>query len=108
MRWSLLLSLLCAQDTIRVLTYNLLNYGQTPDYCLTDCKDRQLRTIIGFIQPHLIVFNEIAPYPQYVRRLLDSVLNIGGVSYWRSGIFPSNLTGDRLSMVYYDSRRFAY
>jgi len=109
MRWSpLLLSLLWAQDTIRVLAYNLLNYGQTPGHCLTDCKDRQLRTIIGFIQPDLIVFNEIAPYPQYIRRLLDSVLNIGGVSYWRSGIFPSNLTGDRLSMVYYDSRRFAY
>ncbi len=89
MRWSLfLLSLLWAQDTIRVLTYNLLSYGQTSGYCLTDCKDRQLRTIIGFVQPDLIVFNEIAPYPQYVRRLLDSVLNIGGVSYWRSGFFP--------------------
>lgn len=109
MRWSLfLLSLLWSQDTLRVLAYNLLNYGATPGYCLTDCKDRQLRTIIGFTQPDLIVFNEIAPYPQYVRRLLDSVLNVGGVSYWRSGVFPGNLTGDRLSMVYYDSRRFAY
>ncbi len=103
-----LLSLLWAQDTIRALTYNILNYGQTPGYCQTACKDIQLRTIIGFIKPDLIVFDEIAPYPQYVRRLLDSVLNIGGVSYWRSGIFPSNLIGDRLSMVYYDSRRFAY
>ncbi len=101
-------SLLCAQDTIRVLAYNILNYGQTPDYCQTACKDIQLRTIIGFIEPDLIVFNEIAPYPGYVRRLLDSVLNIRGVSYWRSGLFPNNLIGDRLSMVYYDSRRFAY
>ena len=109
MRQSLfLLSLLWSQDTIRVLAYNLLNYGNTPGYCLTDCKDLQLRTIIGFTKPDLIVFNEIAPYPQYVRRILDSVLNIGGVSYWRSGLFPSNLTGDRLSMVYYDSRRFVY
>ena len=103
-----LLSLLWAQDTIRVLAYNLLNYGNTPGYCLTGCKDIQLRTIIDFIKPDLIVFNEIAPYPQYTRRLLDSVLNRGGISYWRSGIFPSNLTGDRLSMVFYDGRRFAY
>ncbi len=109
MRWSLfLLSLLWSQDTIRTLAYNLLNYGVTPGYCFTDCKDRQLRTIIGFTQPDLIVFNEIAPYPQYLRRLLDSVLNVGGISYWRSGVFPGNLTGDRLSMVFYDSRRFAY
>lgn len=103
-----LFSLLQAQDTIRVLAYNLLLYGGTPGYCQTSCKDIQLRTIMGFIKPDLIVFNEIAPYPVYVRRILDSVLNVGGISYWRSGIFPNNLTGDRLSMVYYDSRRFAY
>lgn len=101
-------SLLWAQDTIRVLAYNLLLYGGTPGYCQTSCKDIQLRTIIGFIKPDLIVFNEIAPYPGYVRRILDSVLNTGGISYWQSGLFPTNLTGDRLSMVYYDSRRFAY
>jgi len=100
-----LFSLLWAQDTIRVLAYNLLYYGGTPGYCQTSCKDIQLRTIIGFIKTDLI---EIAPYPGYMRRILDSVLNVGGISYWRSGIFPNNLTGDRLSMVYYDSRRFAY
>ncbi len=103
-----LFSLLWAQDTIRALAYNLLLYGGTPGYCQTSCKDIQLRTIISFIKPDLIVFNEIAPYPGYVRRILDSVLNVGGISYWKSGIFPTNLTGDRLSMVYYDSRRFAY
>jgi hypothetical protein len=106
--WPAFLAILWAQDTIRALAYNILNYGQTPGYCQTACKDIQLRTLIPYIKPDLIVFNEIAPYPAYVRRLLDSVLNIQGISYWQSAPYPSNLVGDRLSMVFYDSRRFAY
>lgn len=61
MRWIALLAMSWAQDTVRVMAYNLLYYGSTPGYCNTSCKDRQLRTIVGYIRPHIIGFNEIAP-----------------------------------------------
>lgn len=108
MRLLWLIGLVWAQDTIRVLTYNLLSYGNTSGYCDTRCKDLQLRIVVGYVQPALIGFNEIAPYAGYVRRLLDSVLNVGEVNWWRSGVFANVSNGDRVSMVFYDERRFGW
>ncbi len=108
MRLLLMISVLWAQDTLRVLAYNLLNYGNTPGYCDTRCKDQQLRVIVNHVRPALIGFNEIAPYAGYVRRILDSVLNVGGVTWWRSGVFANVANGDRISMVFYDERRFGW
>ncbi len=108
MRWLLLLSLMWAQDTLRFMAYNLLSYGATPGYCNTSCKDLQLRTIIDFVRPDVIGVNEIAPSPALVRRILDSVLNIGGVSYWRSSQYANTVNSDIVNALFYDSRRLEW
>lgn len=108
MRWIALLAMSWAQDTGRVMAYNLLYYGSTPGYCNTSCKDRQLRTIVGYIRPHIIGFNEIAPSAGYFRRLLDSVLNIGGITYWRSSQYANPSNSNIVSGLFYDSRRWEW
>lgn len=109
MRFLLLLPLVgAAQDTIRIMAYNLLQYGLTPGYCDTRCKDQQLRTIVGFVRPHLIGVNEVGPSAALVRRILDSVLNVNGVTYWRSSIYQNTVNSDIVSALFYDSRRFGW
>ncbi|MEN2992109.1 MAG: hypothetical protein ABDH91_00955 [Bacteroidia bacterium] len=108
MRYALLGALVWAQDTIRVMAYNLLTYGATPGYCDTRCKDQQLRTIISFVRPHIIGVNEVGPSAALLRRLLDSVLNIGGVTYWRSSPYANTTNSNIVSALFYDSRRFGW
>jgi len=101
-------ALLWGQDTLRVMSYNLLTYGATGGYCDTRCKDQQLRTIVSFVRPHLIGVNEVAASSALVRRLLDSVLNVGGVNYWRSSPYANTTGSDIVSALFYDSRRFGW
>ncbi|GIV25036.1 MAG: hypothetical protein KatS3mg026_0728 [Bacteroidia bacterium] len=101
-------ALLWGQDTLRVMAYNLLTYGATSGYCDTRCKDQQLRTIVSFVRPHLLGVNEVGPSPALVRRLLDSVLNVGGVSYWRSSVYANTTNSNIVSALFYDSRRFGW
>lgn len=109
MRCLLLLPLLAgAQDTLHVVAYNILRYGATPGYCDTRCKDQQLRTIFSYLQPDLIGINEIGPSAALVRRLLDSVLNINGVDYWRSSLYQNTVNSDIVSALFYDSRRLGW
>lgn len=100
--------LLAAQDTLRVVAYNILRYGATPGYCDTRCKDQQLRTIFSYLQPDLIGINEIGPSAALVRRLLDSVLNLNGVDYWRSSLYQNTVNSDIVSALFYDSRRLGW
>lgn len=104
----LLVSLAAAQDTLHVVVYNLLRYGATPGYCDTRCKDQQLRTIFSYLQPDLIGVNEIGPSSALIRRLLDSVLNINGIDYWRSSLYQNTVNSDIVSALFYDSRRLGW
>ncbi|MCX7607288.1 MAG: hypothetical protein N2170_08525 [Bacteroidia bacterium] len=107
--WGLFLPiLLSGQDTLRFMAYNLLRYGATPGYCDIRCKDAQLRTILSYVRPHVIGFNEIAPSPGLFRRLLDSVLNIGGITYWRSSSYSNPSNSDIVNGLFYDSRRLGW
>ncbi|MGQ9862991.1 MAG: hypothetical protein ACUVRD_00685 [Bacteroidia bacterium] len=106
MRWLIICSLLWAQDTIRVMTYNLLNYGGTSGYCLIDCKERNFTKVVSYARPALLSVNEVAAVETYARRFLDSVLNREGINYYRRGGWFNASNGNLVSVLYYDSRRF--
>lgn len=103
-----MVGLAVAQDTLRFMAYNLLFYGSTPGFCDLACKDEQLRIILNAIKPHVLGVNEIAPDPLLMRRLLDSVLNIEGVSYWRSSYYANPSRSNIVSALFYDSRRLGW
>jgi len=103
--------LLNAQDTIRYMQYNLLNYGNLESYCSattnpTELKDGYLRTIIDYAKPDLFACVEIASSPTVIQHLLDEVLNINGVDYWRKTAM-SNFAGSAIvNMLYYNTDKF--
>ena len=100
-----------AQDTITVMHYNLLNYGNTTSYCTTSNnnladKDGYLKTILSYIHPDILEVNEIAGNTYIIGHLLDSCLNINGINYYQHANYVNTNSSDIVSMLYYNSDNF--
>lgn len=89
------------QDTLRYMTYNLLQFGNNINntFCpLSTCKLNQLRTIVQTVKPDVANFNEISLTNTNFRAqsILDSAFNINGeTGYKKSDLY----VGDALCNV---------
>ncbi len=99
--------LLKGQDTLTVVQYNLLNYGNYTSYCTTannniNEKDNYLKTIINYLHPDIFSVNEISKSETIHQHLLDQVLNTDGVSYYRKANFIKVANSYLVNMLYYN------
>lgn len=99
-----------AQDSITVLQYNLLNYGNYTSYCLNSnnnhiTKEGYLRTIIGYTKPDIFTVNELSKLNYYHERLLTEVMNTGGRGYYKRASATNIAGSDLINMLFYDSTR---
>lgn len=104
--------LLNGQDTLNVVHYNLLNYGNITDYChngnnnIND-KDAYLKTIINYLKPDIFTVNEISKLESIHQHLLDQVLNTNGVDYYEKANFIKVAESDLVNMLYYNKNKLA-
>ncbi len=99
-----------SQDTLRVMHYNLLNYGNYTSYCTTgnnnhEDKDGLISTIIDYELPDIFTVNEINRYEFYHNRLLNSALNTGGRTWYKRGSISNQALSDLVNMLYYNSEK---
>ena len=101
-----------AQDTLRVMVYNLLYYGQFTSFCTQannnpDTKDAHLRNILGHDLPDIFVVNEMGRDAYYHQRIIDSVLHkISDRVYARAE--SKNISGSNImNMMYYNTEKLA-
>jgi hypothetical protein len=97
-----------AQDTIKVMTYNLLNYNYYPSYCTltnnnVNAKDGYLKTIFTYIKPDIFGVNEIGSGNSTALRILDSVLNRNGISSYRKANYVNSNSSTIISTIFYNS-----
>ena len=101
-----------AQDTIRMMQYNLMYYTNSSG--ISDCnpntnnlstKDAALKTIFKHVQPTVFCVNEMGPSMAYVNRILDNVINTDGVDYYSHGLLTNYSGGNIANMVFYDTRK---
>jgi len=96
------------QDTLKVMHYNLLMYGNNTGWCNTnnndvDEKNLNLHTIIDYVKPDIFTVNELSDNTFYHDYLLNYALNIGGINFYERGN-PSNLSGSyTVNQIYYNS-----
>jgi exonuclease III len=104
---SLVFFQLVAQDTLKVMQYNLLMYGNNSGWCNAnnndvDEKNQHLQTIIDYVKPDIFTVNELSDNTFYHEYLLSYALNVEGVNYYQMGT-PSNLSGSYIvNQVYYN------
>ncbi len=98
-----------AQDTIKILQYNLLYYGDTTDFCTATNnniaqKTEYLKTLINYVKPDIFGVNEINSLDLVHDYLLNNVFILNGyTTFKRSRVIgtPGYIT----TQVFYNSAK---
>lgn len=110
--------LLCntfAQDTLKMMQYNLMYYTSTSG--VSDCnavtnnldaKDGYIETIFHHVMPDVFCVCEMGSNSTYADRLLNNAINTQGVDYYRRGPLTSYSGGYIANMLYYNSRKLSF
>jgi len=99
---------LSAQDTIRMMQYNLLGYNDYSSYCtvlnnaMAD-KDGDLKTIIKYVKPDIFTVNEMGANATNPQHLMDTAMNVDGVTYYKRADYTNLSSSNIVNMLYYNS-----
>lgn len=102
-----------AQDTITVMQYNLLYYGNYNSAFAgcnestnnTQDKDEQIRTILDYVKPDIMTVNEFGATQTILDDFMRHNLNVNGVNYWKSDNIVNYAYSDIVNHIFYDSRK---
>lgn len=99
------------QDTIKVMQYNLLNYGYYSSYCTyqnnsADQKDIYLKQLIDYVMPDIFTVCELGSLNSNTTRILNNVLNTNGRDYYQHAGYTNQAGSSIVNMLYFDSRKF--
>jgi len=106
-------SYLLSQDTVRVMQYNILNYGVYNSYCTSlnnniNTKNAAIRAIAGYVKPDIIAVNEISQWSAFHIQLMDSALNVNGINFYKKVPHTNNAGSDIINMLYYNSNKLSF
>ena len=102
-----------AQDTITVMQYNLLEYGNdrtgwsnmpcNESNNNTQDKDENIRIILNYVQPDILTVNEFGSTAQLQDDFIRHNLNLNGVNYWRSDNIVNYAHSNIINHIFYNS-----
>ncbi|HYD22565.1 MAG TPA: T9SS type A sorting domain-containing protein [Flavipsychrobacter sp.] len=87
-------------DTIRIVEYNLLNYGNVANPY--SYKDPRLDTILQYIKPDIFGANEISSNAAHSQHILDTVLGPG----WSKGSYINTNSQTQTNMLFWKNTLF--
>jgi hypothetical protein len=101
-----------AQDTLTVLQYNLLQYGNNYGGCNTtnnkvSTKDGYIKTIINYIKPDIFSVNEMVASEAMMEHLLGELNNTWTSRYKRPDFIKSNAPY-LANTIYYNSKKLTF
>lgn len=99
-----------AQDTIRLMHYNLLNYRNTTTQCTNstnnaDKKDGHLQTIIDHVVPDILTVNEMGANWLNPNKILNNALNKNGRDFYDQAEFKNNSFSSLANMLFYNANK---
>ena len=103
-----------AQDTITVMQYNLLYYGNYQSG-FADCyetnnntqqKDECIRTILNLVKPDIFTVCEFGATQTLLTDFIRHNLNINGADYWQSDNIINYAGSNIINHIFFDSRKF--
>ncbi|MBQ4398649.1 MAG: T9SS type A sorting domain-containing protein [Bacteroidales bacterium] len=102
-----------AQDTLTVMQYNLLYYGNY-NSGFADCyetnnntqrKDECIRTIVDYVKPDIFTVCEFGATAALQNNFLRHNLNINGASYWKSDNIINYAGENIINHIFYNSNK---
>ncbi|MCK5170805.1 MAG: hypothetical protein KAQ75_13085, partial [Bacteroidales bacterium] len=102
-----------SQDTLTLMHYNLLNYGNNFAGCIEnnnhiDDKAEHLKKIIQYVHPDIFTVNEIACSTGIVDHLLQNALNIYGGNKYKKGVLSCTSLPYLANVLFYNSKKLVY
>ncbi len=98
-----------AQDTLTVMQYNLLYYGNTStcdEYDNnTQHKDECIRVILDEVKPNILTVCEFGATQSLQNDFLRHNLNINGANYWQSDNIINYANSSIINHIFFDSRK---
>lgn len=102
-----------AQDTLTVMQYNLLEYGNYNSgwaSCYesnnnTQIKDECIRTILDHVKPDILTVNEFGASRSILDDFLRHNLNINGVNYWKTDNIVNYANSNIINHIFYNSNK---
>lgn len=97
-----------AQETIKIMQYNLLNYNNYTSYCTqsnnnVSNKDGYIKTIFNYVQPDIFTVCEMNEQQLSVDRLLNNAINTDGRTNYAKGNRTNYSNSDLINMIYYNT-----
>ncbi len=94
-------------DTLRLMQYNILNYRNTTAQCTNstnnaDDKDGYLQTIVEYVQPDVILVNEMGSHWLNPNKILTNALNKNGVNHFDQAEFSNNGFSSLTNMLFFN------
>jgi hypothetical protein len=98
------------QDTLILMHYNLLMYGNNTSWCTQSnnnyvSKTGYLKTIVDYVKPDILTVNEISGSMLYHDYLLNNALNVNGISYFQRGNPPNYANSYIMNEIFYNSEK---
>ena len=98
-------------DTIKVMFYNLTNYGNAIGNCTValnspTTRNPEFKTIVKYLMPDILGVCEMNTSPLLATGFLNNVLNTDGITYFKRSNFQVEPSGTITSLIYYNSEKF--
>jgi len=106
--WMLAIALFSAakaQDTLKVMQYNLLDYGGAN---APANKNPNLKIIINEVLPDVFTVNELSNNALYADNILVNVLNTNGRNYYQRCTYTNQANSNVVNMLFYNSNKLAF
>jgi exonuclease III len=100
------------QDTVKIMSYNLLNYrNYNTTFCTNNnnnvaLKEGYLTTIIADQNPDILICNEIGADFINGIRLVQNSLNVNGVTHWAQANYSVTPGSSLTNMLFFNSTKF--
>ena len=97
-------------ETLKVMQYNLLNYGNNTGYCnatnnnIND-KNGYIRTILTAYYPDILTVCEMGRNSTLPNEFVSNNLNINGISYWMTSAGTNITNSSLINCIFYNSSK---
>jgi hypothetical protein len=99
-----------SQDTLTLMHYNLLMFGNNTSWCTQSNnnyvdKTGYLKTIVDYVKPDILTVNEINMATLYHDYVLNNALNVNGIDYYQRGNPPNHSNSYIINQIFYNSEK---
>lgn len=100
-------------DSVKVMAYNLLNYGNNTSFCTAanngiTAKNAHLKTIVQHVKPDVLMCNELGLSVSNSASILNNALNADGVNTWERVVCSNTVGSSLLNGFFFNKEKFSF